>query len=102
MRNNKLLFGMMIGGLIGGLVTLFDRETRSRTKVQFLNAKRKTNYYVKNPSEAVSTARIACNKFNESFNSSADNAINALEQVEQTIEKITSKNEQPKRLESVE
>lgn len=103
MKNNKLVFGIIIGALVGGLTALFDRETRNTTKLQCMNAKKKTNYYVKHPSEAVQNARIACNQFNESFNTGADNAINALEQVEQTIDKLTNKtSDSPKRMESIE
>ncbi|WP_404451430.1 YtxH domain-containing protein [Virgibacillus necropolis] len=102
MQNNKLVFGIIIGALIGGLSTLFDQETRSRTKVQYLSAKRKTNYYMKHPSEAVQNARVACNQFNETFNTSADNAINALEQVEQTIDKVTNRKDvSPQKIESI-
>lgn len=100
MQNKKLIYGMVLGALVGGIATLLDRDTRGRTKIQYQSAKRQTNYYLKHPSEAVRNARIACNEFNEKFNSSAESAINALEQVEQTIDKLTSKSEN-KRLESV-
>ncbi|ASN06903.1 hypothetical protein [Virgibacillus necropolis] len=103
MQNNKLVYGIIIGALVGGLTTLFDRETRSTTKMQYFNTKRKTNYYLKHPSEAVRKARVACNQFNDTFNSSADTAINTLEQVEQTIDKMQNKKDEGlKRIETNE
>lgn len=101
MQNKKLVFGVMIGALVGGLTTLFDKQTRSKTKIQCQNASNKTSYYLKHPSEAVRDARVACNRFNDSFNASAESAINALEQVENTIDKITKK-EDIKRIDSIE
>lgn len=101
MQNNKMVFGVLIGALLGGLMTLFDKETRSTTKIQCKNAKNKTSYYLKHPSEAVRNARVACNQFNETFNKSADGAINALEQVETTIDRLTNKEDSPKKIESV-
>lgn len=102
MQNNKMVMGVLIGALVGGLVALFDKETRTTTKSQCKNAKDKTNYYVKHPSEAIRNARVACNQFNDKFNSSADSAISALEQVETTIDRLTNKEENLEKIESVE
>lgn len=102
MKNNKMVIGVLVGALVGGLITLFDRDTRSATKVQCKNAKNKTYYYLKHPSEAVKNARVACNDFNNTFNKSADSAINALEQVETTIDQLTNKKESTKEIESAE
>lgn len=101
MQNNKMAIGVLIGALVGGLITLFDKKTRTATKTQCKNAKNKTNYYVKHPSEAIKNARIACNQFNDTFNKSADSAINALEQVETTIDQLTNKEESRKEIETV-
>ena len=102
MKNNKMVMGVLIGALVGGLMTLLDKETRSTTMAQCKNAKTKTNYYVKHPSEAVKNARVACNQFNDTFNNSADSAINALEQVETTIDRLTNKEVKPKESASIE
>lgn len=102
MKNNKMVIGVLVGALVGGLITLFDRDTRSTTKAQCKNAKNKTYYYLKHPSEAVKNARVACNDFNNTFNKSADSAINALEQVETTIDQLTNKKESTKEIESAE
>ncbi|WP_430788161.1 YtxH domain-containing protein [Virgibacillus flavescens] len=96
MKNNKLVYGMVLGALLGGLTTLFDRETRHRTKLQCQSLTRDGEYYLKHPSEAVKKARTACNQFNNTFNTSAESAINALEQVEKTIDTLTKKSEDKK------
>ncbi|WP_099157616.1 YtxH domain-containing protein [Virgibacillus ndiopensis] len=99
MGKNKLCLGMLIGAIVGGVTALCDRETRNYTKYKMSGVKRQANYYLKHPSEAVRNAQTACNQFNESFNSGANNAINALEQVEDTMNKITKKKD-PKKIES--
>ncbi|WP_188455192.1 YtxH domain-containing protein [Virgibacillus oceani] len=99
MGKYKLCIGILGGAVIGGLTALCDRETRTYTKYKMRSGKHQAGYYLKHPSEAVRNAQRACNQFNESFNSGASNAINALEQVEETLNKISKKNE-PKKLES--
>lgn len=97
MGKQKLCLGVIAGAIAGGLVALYDRETRFYTKGKLQHVKTTTNYYLKHPSEAIRNAKDTCNQFNESFAHNADNAINALEQVEDTIGKI-SKKEEPKKL----
>ncbi|GGB59805.1 YtxH domain-containing protein [Virgibacillus dakarensis] len=99
MGKQKLCLGILLGAVAGGLTALYDRETRYYTKKQLQSAKSTTGYYLKHPAEAIRNAKDACNEFNEKFSVNADNAINALEQVEETLGKI-SKKEEPKKLES--
>ncbi|OZU87733.1 hypothetical protein CIL03_15315 [Virgibacillus indicus] len=98
MGKRKLFLGVAIGAAAGGLVTLFDKETRDYTKEKFNTAKASSSYFIQNPSEAVHNVRTAFDTFNQNFASGADSAINALEQVENTLEKVANKSE-PKRIE---
>ncbi|MGY0692552.1 YtxH domain-containing protein [Virgibacillus sp. FSP13] len=99
MGRQKLCLGVLLGAMAGGLAALYDQETRYYTKNKLSSVKSTANYYVKHPSEAIRNAKDACNQLNASFNHNADNAINALEQVEETVNKI-SKKEEPKKLET--
>ena len=98
MGKRKLFLGVAIGAAAGGLVTLFDKETREYTKEKFNACKSSSSYFIQNPSKAVHNVRTAFDAFNKNFASGAESTINALEQVENTLEKVTNKNE-PERIE---
>lgn len=91
MGKQKLIIGTLTGTLIGGLAALCDKETRKYAKGKMHILNQQATYYMKHPSEAVQNVKDTCNAFNESVTSGADNAINALEQVEETITKISEK-----------
>lgn len=93
MGKQKLCLGLIIGSIAGGLLSLLDRDARSYAKAKISGS----SYYVKRPSEAVKGAKNAFDRFNTQFTTSADNAINALEQVENTIDQFT-KNEDREKL----
>lgn len=96
MGKRKLWTGVISGAVIGGLISLSDRETRNYTKRKLTDVQTKTSYFLKNPSEAVQNARIKFLDFNDKFVSNAENAVNALEQVEKTLDKVVSKNDEKK------
>ncbi|WP_106494600.1 hypothetical protein [Lentibacillus sp. Marseille-P4043] len=99
MGKQKLCLGVLLGAMAGGLAAMYDQETRYYTKNKLSAVKSSANYAVKHPSEAIRNVKDACNQFNASLNHNADNAINALEQVEDTMNKVTKK-EEPKKLET--
>jgi gas vesicle protein len=92
MGKRKLIVSVVTGAAVGGLVALFDKETRTYTKSKLGTVKSSSSYFFKNPSEAVHNVRTAFDTFNKSFASGAENAINALEQVENSLDKINNKN----------
>ncbi|MBR7795231.1 MAG: YtxH domain-containing protein [Bacillota bacterium] len=93
MGKRKLFLGVMIGATVGGLVTLFDKDTRSYSKEKLSTAKSGTSYLMKHPSEAVHSIRTAFDTFNRNFTTGAEKTIDALEQVEATLDKVANKNE---------
>ncbi|WP_373895360.1 YtxH domain-containing protein [Virgibacillus natechei] len=93
MSKRKLFLGVVSGAVVGGLVTLFDRETRHYAKNKLTTVKSSTTYMVKNPSETVHNIRVALNSLNDNLSSGSSNLMNALEQVEDSLEKVTNKNE---------
>lgn len=96
MGKRKLITGMLIGAIVGGLATLFNRETRAYTKGKMVTYKEKTSQFMQQPSEAVRDTRLAFNQLNERFIHNAENVMNALEQVENTLEKVTGKKDEEK------
>lgn len=93
MGKQKLWIGVLLGAVAGGLVSLFDKETRYYTKKQLQQAKDATGYVVQNPADVARMAKDTSNQLHEKLNSNADNAINALEQAEETWNKLRKKEE---------
>jgi|SRR5699024_1484929 len=98
MGKRNLLIGVISGAIVGGVVSLFNKNTRNYVKTKCDEAKVSSSYYVKNPSEAIHKAKQKVDSFNHTFSSGADNALNALEQVGDTLEKFTK----PSDTESIE
>ncbi|WP_085993180.1 hypothetical protein [Oceanobacillus senegalensis] len=92
MGKRRLISGMVIGATVGTIVSLLDKDTRDYAKSTLESAKSGSTYYIQHPSEAIVAVRNTVDRLNETVASGADNAINALEQVETTIDKFTNKN----------
>lgn len=93
MGKRKLGTSMIIGAVLGGLVALRHPEVRNYTREKLSTAKSTTVHVAKHPSAAIRQVRLALNKFNYQFANQADNAINALEQIESTLNKVTKESE---------
>src|SRR5699024_902766 len=96
MGKRKLCTGIAVGAAVGGLIALLDRDARYYAKQKLRDAKDVTVHYAKHPSEGAQSIKDTYDQFNAAFTSGADNAINELEQVEETIEKFSKK--EPKQL----
>ncbi|MDY0395787.1 YtxH domain-containing protein [Virgibacillus halophilus] len=88
MGKRKLLTGIISGAVIGGIVALFDKDARGYAKEKISSAKSCSANILKNPSEALRNVSGTVNSFNTTFSNQVDNAINALEQVEDTVNKV--------------
>lgn len=98
MGRSKLYTGILVGAIVGGLTALMNKETRWYVKGKVTKATTCTKYYLSHPSEAVRNVRVSFDDFNENFKSSAESAINALEQIEDTLDKVTKKNSEQKKI----
>jgi hypothetical protein len=99
MGKRRLISSIAIGAAVGGIAALFDWDTRNYTKHKLSNAKNKSVEVMKNPTLSIHNARIAMEEFSESLTYQTENAVNALEQVENTIARVTSKPNRIKRIE---
>lgn len=91
MGKRKLILGVVAGAVAGGAVALLDKDTRSYACGKVKEVKDSSSYYISNPSEAIQGLQNTVDKVNQAFESGSANAMNALEQVEQTLEKVTNK-----------
>ncbi|HAM80344.1 YtxH domain-containing protein [Ornithinibacillus bavariensis] len=95
MGKRRLITSMVIGAAVGGVVALCDWETRNYSKHKLRIIRDKSSNFIHNPTQGIRNARIAVEEFSESFSYQAQNAMNALEQVENSLEKLSK----PKRIE---
>ncbi|HLQ71586.1 MAG TPA: YtxH domain-containing protein [Bacillota bacterium] len=91
MGKNKLFVGIVVGAVIGGLVTLTDKSTRDYTKGKLQYVSNKSREAIQNPSDVIRSAKTSFDQFNDTLQNGANNAINALEQVENTMERLSKK-----------
>ena len=88
---NKLFRGIIIGAVVGGIVALFDKDARGYAKSKAADTSTTTKYYLKNPSEAIHNVRMTVDRLNRDLTKGVESTVNALEQVEDTLEKLTKK-----------
>jgi uncharacterized membrane-anchored protein YhcB (DUF1043 family) len=88
MGKRALCTGIIVGAVVGGLVSLTNKEARDYAKVKLSLMKAEGKYCLNNPSQAVRNLRQSFEQFNDNFSSGADSAVNALEQVENTLDKV--------------
>lgn len=93
MGKRTLIKGIIIGAVIGGLTTLRKEEVRAYTKHKLQETKDTTVFYLKTPSEAVRNLRKSINMLSSDLTDHADQAINALEQLESTIDSFVKKDD---------
>lgn len=89
MNKRNICTGMLVGAIVGGLVSLFNQDTRHYAKNKLNETKDSSKYYLKNPSESIQKTREQLKKWNNILNENVEGATNALEQVEDTIRKIS-------------
>lgn len=91
MGKRKLITGVILGAVIGGLVALTNREARVYTKGKLTCATERTKYYMKNPSEAVRNIRETVDQVNDKLVYHSANTVQTLAQVEETLDKMVKK-----------
>lgn len=91
MGKRKLIIGVAAGALLGAIAMQFDKDARAYTKDSIDKLKNETSNLISNPTEAVQALRETFDKLNGNLNTGADSAINALDQVENTLTKFLNK-----------
>lgn len=91
MGKRKLIMGVIVGAMAGGLATLVDPEARAYTKNKFSEAKATSSNLLKNPSQTISDIRSTFDRVNDAVSGNLQKAINTLSDVEDSLEKVTGK-----------
>jgi gas vesicle protein len=91
MGKRKLIVGAVAGALAGVLAMQLDKETRAYTKDCLNKVKDNSSELISNPTESVQKLRDSFDKLNQNIALGAENTINALEQVETTLDRLANK-----------
>src|SRR5690625_1301152 len=97
MGKRILCTGIILGAVVGGLVALTNQEARGYARVRLSLMRAEVKYCLSNPSRAVYNVKQSLDQFNKKFASSTDSAINALDQIEHTIDKVIKLKESPQK-----
>lgn len=79
--------GIITGAVIGGLVTLFDKDARIYVKKTCSQTKATTQYYFNHPSETVRKVRSGVQTLQTNLVKGAETAMNTLDKLEQSLDK---------------
>lgn len=93
MGKRNLITGVVLGSIVGGVVSLINNDTRDYAKEQLGLAKEKIGYIANNPAQSIRSLQTALVETAENAASSLDGALNAADQVENTINDIRGENQ---------
>src|SRR5699024_3182660 len=91
MGKKTLLSSIAVGAVGGGLVSLFNKETRDYVVDKGSQAKDQAHYYINHPDEAVENLRSTIINLTDRIDDNRTGALNAVEQVENTVGKVFKK-----------
>ena len=83
--------GVIAGAVIGGLTSLLNREAREYAKDVAQSTGETCMYVINHPDEAIRNVKNAAIFIEEKISENKSGAINALEQVENTLVKVSRK-----------
>lgn len=91
MGKRRLLTGIISGAVIGGVVSLFNEDAREYAKHKLCETRETASKLLDNPSETIRSVKQSIEELNDRITVGAENSVNALEQVENTLEKVTNR-----------
>lgn len=76
------------GAVIGGLLSLLNKDARDYSKKMIQQTGEAVKYYTTNPDETVEKVKNAVESVTKLVTENTDSALNAIEQVENTVNKF--------------
>ncbi|MFC4401528.1 YtxH domain-containing protein [Gracilibacillus xinjiangensis] len=83
MGKKLLLKGIITGAAVGGLLTLFDRDTRNFVNRKCLQSKENISYFVKNPADFVHQINSTYQKCSSQLTNGLSQAMDIMQQLEE-------------------
>lgn len=91
MGKKRLYSSMVIGAVVGGALSLFNKDTRDYVKDKSNEAKDQVNYYTQHPNEAIRKLKYTITDVTTTIEENKTGALNTLDQVDNTINKFLKK-----------
>lgn len=91
MGKRTFLSGIILGAVVGGVVSLFNQDARNYVRDLSEQTADQVTYYSKHPQEAVSNIKQTITAVTEKVDSNSVGAMNTLDQVENTLGKVLKK-----------
>jgi len=88
MGKRRLWTGIIIGASVGGLISLFNDETREYVKESSSKVMDSATFYTTNPDIAINKVKRTVTTVNQMITSNTDSAMNVLDQVEDSLQKF--------------
>ncbi len=88
MGKRNLITGVVLGAIAGGVVSLVSKDTRNYVTEQISLGKDQIGYIVQNPAQSIRKIQSTLIETAESAANSLDGTLNAVDQVENTINDI--------------
>lgn len=95
MGKRTLWTGVILGAAVGGMISLLNEDARNYAKTTATASLENMTFYSKNPEVAIKEIKAKVTDLGDVLSESTNNAINAIEQVENTVVKVTK----PKQIE---
>lgn len=91
MGKGLLYKGMIIGAIVGGAITLLNRNTRKEVITGLKKTKNKTFYYMNHPSVYMGHVRVQCESATNSLLDGMNTTIKIINKVQETLEETEIK-----------
>ncbi|GAE94409.1 hypothetical protein JCM21714_3564 [Gracilibacillus boraciitolerans JCM 21714] len=88
MGKELLVKGVVTGAVVGGLITLFDKDTRSFVSKNLQTCGSKSVYYVKHPADAIHQLNQGYAKCSKQLSSGLTFALDMLNQLQEVTQKV--------------
>ncbi|MDC3413462.1 hypothetical protein NC797_12110 [Aquibacillus sp. 3ASR75-11] len=89
MARQRFFKGMAIGAVVGGFVTLLDKDTRNDVWSDVKSAGKRSRFYVQHPSEVMNEVRDFYESSTFQLSSKANSVLAVLTQIQETLDKLS-------------
>jgi hypothetical protein len=94
LMKSKFTLGLTIGATVGGLISLYDAQTRHHVRGSLMRAGSETMFYLRNPGVFVDDVKTSYAKVATSLSTTADKGLRGVEEVQHALQKVSKLDDQ--------